>query len=59
MAKQKPIYNVWHTTKFGIGTQPVKANSKKECREKFKKRFPKSKVIDIVKSTIKPIIPAI
>lgn len=47
--KAKPIYNVWCTTKFGTGVQPVKALNKKEARTKFKKRFPKSTVLDITK----------
>ena len=49
--KAKPIYAVYCTTGvYGIGCCPVKANNKTEARKKFKKRFPKSKIISIDKS---------
>lgn len=54
--KKKPIYNVYLTNKFGMGCCPVKADNKKEARKKFKKRFPKSRIIDIDKATSKPFI---
>lgn len=46
---KKPLYNVFCTTKYGIGCQPVKANNKREARKKFKKRFKKSRVISVEK----------
>lgn len=49
MAKKKPIYTVWCTTKFGTGVQAVKADNKIEARKKFKKRFPKSSILSIDK----------
>lgn len=49
-AKLKPIYAVHCTTKFGIGLQYVKALTKTEAKQKFKKRFPKSMVIDVDKT---------
>ncbi len=54
--KKKPIYNVWCTTKFGTGCQPVKANNKTEARKKFKKRFPKSMILDVHKTDGKKIL---
>lgn len=50
MATKKPIYTVWCTTKYGTGAQPVKAKNKIEARKKFKKRFPKSSILDIHKN---------
>lgn len=50
MAKTKPIYLVWLTTSFGIGVQPVKANNQTEARAKFKKRYPKKRILDIAKA---------
>lgn len=57
--KKKPIYNVWCTTKHGMGCQPVKANNKVEARKKFRKRFPKSSIISITKNEGKIFIAAI
>lgn len=48
--KKKPIYAVHLITKMGtIGLQPVKANTQAEARSKFKKRFPKAKILYIDK----------
>lgn len=47
MANKKPVYAVWCTTKYGTGLQPVKANNKAEAKAKFKKRFPKQRVLSI------------
>jgi hypothetical protein len=44
--KKKPIYGVYCTTQFGFGLQGVKALNQKEARRKFKRRFPKQKIID-------------
>lgn len=49
-SNKKPIYQVFCTTSYGFGMQPVKANNKKEAREKFKKRYKKSKVVSIEKA---------
>lgn len=47
-AIKKPVYYVWLQSKMGtLGMQPVKANNKQEAKRKFKKRFPKSKVLSI------------
>lgn len=51
MAKKKPIYDVWCTTKFGTGLQAVKALNQAEARRKFKKRFPKQRIIEVSKTT--------
>lgn len=54
-AKKKPIYSVWlyiRQREYGVyGRQAVKANNKKEARSKFKKRFPKRRIIDIQRYT--------
>jgi hypothetical protein len=50
-ATTKPVYNVFLELKDGdIGCHPVKANTKKEARIRFKKRFPKRRVLDIEKT---------
>lgn len=51
-----PIYTVYCTTSFGLGAQPVKAKTKRDAIRKFKKRFPKQRVIDCHKSTHTHII---
>lgn len=51
MAAKKPIYFVYLTNNLGWGMQPVKADNQKEARKKFKKRFPKSRVVSISKAT--------
>lgn len=38
----KPIYYVFHTTKYGVGLQPIKAITAVQAKKKFKKRFKKS-----------------
>ncbi len=60
MPKTKKIYQVFLNTQYGIGMQPVKANNQKEARAKFKKRYPKKRIISIEYSEgYKPVIPAI
>jgi hypothetical protein len=48
--KSKPIYAVYMCNKnVPYGMQPVKANNAKEAKEKFKKRFPKSRFLSASK----------
>lgn len=59
--KNKNIYQVFCRTQYGIGMQPVKASTKKEAREKFKKRNKKSVITSVEKadSNYKPLISVI
>ncbi len=45
-SKFKHVYAIHHHTSFGTGVQPMKGNTKKEAKERFKKRFPKKRIID-------------
>lgn len=55
--KKLKTYQVFLNTQFGIGMQPVRARNKKHAKEKFKKRFPKKRVISVEFSDgYKPII---
>lgn len=55
--KCKHIYYVYLINKHGgLGLQPVKANNKVNAKKKFKKRFPKSRIIDIQKGIDAPFI---
>lgn len=59
MAEKKPLYIVALISKYGTwGLQPVKADTQNEARRKFKKRFPKSRIIGVEKAgeDYKPII---
>lgn len=50
-AKYKNIYTVWLALPHGnIGAQPVKGNTMKQAKERFKKRFPKRRILDVNKS---------
>lgn len=53
--KYKHVYGVWLTTKYGIGMQPVKANNKKQARERFRKRFKKARILDVCRLNVKTI----
>lgn len=57
--KYKKLYLVFTTTKHGIGLQPTKGNSKKQARDRFKKRFPKNQIlsIDLAEENYKPVLP--
>jgi hypothetical protein len=44
--KKKPIFLVTVATSFGLGIQPVKANSAVEAISKLKKRYKKINTID-------------
>lgn len=50
--KKKPIYAVYCTTKYSFGLQYVKATSQAEARRKFKKRFPKQRILDVSKTDL-------
>lgn len=54
MKKYKHIYIIWLSLPGGrIGAQPVKGNNQKEAKARFKKRFPKRRILDINKSDAK------
>lgn len=57
--KYKNIYAVYLPTQYGIGMQPTKGNNIAQARERFKKRFPKKKIISIERLYTTPVIPAI
>lgn len=47
--KLKHTYAVHVTTKLGFGMQPTKGNTAKHARERFKKRFPKQRILDVTR----------
>lgn len=54
-AKYKHVYGVWLQTKIHLGMQPVKGNTQKQAKERFKKRFPKATILGIERLTYKTI----
>lgn len=55
--KPLPIYYVYLTTKdCALGMQPIKARNQKHAKEKFKKRFPKSRFMSASRATNPPLI---
>ena len=49
MKKKKYIYFIWLYNRKAVsyGMQPVKADTQKEARRKFKKRFKNRTIVDI------------
>lgn len=59
MKPKKHIYFIYLATTFGIGMQPTKGDTMKDARGRYKKRFPKGKILSIEKGHTATITKAI
>jgi hypothetical protein len=44
--KFKNVYTLWFPTSLGLGAQPVKGNTLKEAKARFKKRYPAKRIMN-------------